>query len=184
MSEHSTPVCVARQEEVEYREVPGWPGYRAGADGSVWSCRDRQGRTGPHWHALRGKTDRRGYRYVVLQVKGRRWYAKVARLVLEAFAGPLAAGMLVRHLDDNPRNDLLTNLAYGTGSDNADDARRNGKLCRGERHGMARLKEADVRRVRALKAAGLTYPEITARTGVKKSLASHIVTGRLWRHVL
>lgn len=28
-----------------------------------------------------------------------------------------------------------------------------------------------------------TYPQITVRTGVKKSLASHVVTGRLWSHV-
>lgn len=26
-------------ESVEYRAVPGWPGYFVGSDGSVWSAR-------------------------------------------------------------------------------------------------------------------------------------------------
>lgn len=35
---------------------------------------------------------------------------------------------LVRHLDDNPTNDKYTNLAWGTKSDNAKDAAKNGLL--------------------------------------------------------
>jgi hypothetical protein len=29
------------QPPVEYRDVPGFPGYRVGTDGSVWSCWER-----------------------------------------------------------------------------------------------------------------------------------------------
>ena len=29
--------------QVEYRDVPGWPGYRVGDDGSVWSLWKRRG---------------------------------------------------------------------------------------------------------------------------------------------
>src|SRR5688572_33310467 len=42
-------------------------------------------------------------------------------LVAAAFLGLCPEGMEVRHLDGNPANNRLTNLAYGTRSDNAFD---------------------------------------------------------------
>jgi hypothetical protein len=51
---------------------------------------------------------------------------RVHRLVLEAFIGPLPDGMEVRHLDDDPNNNHLTNLVYGTRSENMHDRVSNG----------------------------------------------------------
>lgn len=50
----------------------------------------------------------------------------VHRLVMNAFVGPRPAGMEVRHLDGNPQNALLDNLAYGTPSENRHDRRAHG----------------------------------------------------------
>lgn len=47
------------------------------------------------------------------------------RLVARAFLGPTDLP-LVRHLNDDPSDNRLANLAYGTSSDNALDSVRNG----------------------------------------------------------
>ena len=45
-----------------------------------------------------------------------------------AFVGQQAKGVEVRHLDGNPRNNTLSNLAYGTKSDNMQDAAKQGTI--------------------------------------------------------
>lgn len=69
---------------------------------------------------------------------------QVGRLVLEAFVGPCPPGMECCHNDDNPTNNTLGNLRWGTHSDNMRDAYRNGHKARnwggeGESHGRAKL---------------------------------------------
>jgi hypothetical protein len=49
-------------------------------------------------------------------------------LVAEAFLGKRPEGLVIRHLNDDPTDNRLENLKYGTRSENALDAIRNGKL--------------------------------------------------------
>lgn len=51
---------------------------------------------------------------------------RVHQLVLEAFVGPRPEGLLTRHLDGDPTNNRLDNLAYGTPSENMRDRRDHG----------------------------------------------------------
>lgn len=48
------------------------------------------------------------------------------RLVLEAFRGPRPPGMECLHWDDDPNNNSLSNLRWGTRTDNMRDMSRNG----------------------------------------------------------
>jgi hypothetical protein len=50
----------------------------------------------------------------------------VHHLVLAAFVGPCPDGLIGLHWDDDPYNNTLENLRYGTRSDNGTDAVRNG----------------------------------------------------------
>ncbi|WP_418344921.1 NUMOD4 motif-containing HNH endonuclease [Rhodococcus pyridinivorans] len=50
----------------------------------------------------------------------------VHALVAEAFLGPRPDGHEIRHLDGNPSNNQVTNLAYGTRTDQRFDDVRNG----------------------------------------------------------
>lgn len=45
---------------------------------------------------------------------------------MAAFAGPCPEGLEVRHLDGDPANNRLTNLCYGTHSENVQDSLRHG----------------------------------------------------------
>lgn len=72
--------------------------------------------------SLRGK-----HLYVNLRNDGgKRRTRYVHQLVLEAFVGPRPEGQEVRHLNDEPKDNRLVNLAYGTASANMHDRVRNG----------------------------------------------------------
>lgn len=60
-------------------------------------------------------------------------------VILEAFVGPRPEGCEACHQDDNPSNNTIPNLYWGTRSDNLRDAHRNGRMAatrrmRGDAH--------------------------------------------------
>ena len=59
---------------------------------------------------------------VLLTKQGSRKVFSVHVLVMAAFVGPRPEGAVTRHLDGNPLNNHLTNLAYGSQSENLRDA--------------------------------------------------------------
>ena len=59
-----------------------------------------------------------GYALLILSRDGRQFGRYIHHLVLEAFVGPRPEGAEVRHLDGDPRNSTLANLAYGTSGEN------------------------------------------------------------------
>jgi len=150
----------ASDSTVEYREIPGHPGYRVGDDGSVWSCKgptyEKPGR-GIRWILtdrwnllwLNVKPGKHSYARVGLLREGRLKHMLVHRLVLEAFVGPCPEGMECRHLDGDPTNNRLSNLCWGTKMENHADRVTHGTDFRGARCPLARLTEEDVRNIRA-----------------------------------
>lgn len=108
---------------VEYREIQGFPGYRVGNDGSVWSClrscikgriiTDQWRRQKPG--ASKKRTAGRRYLYVNLATGQRKYKTfRIHRLVLQAFVGPCPEGMEARHLNGDPSDNRLENLCWGT----------------------------------------------------------------------
>src|SRR4051812_5908836 len=93
--------------------VLGHPGYEVSDAGRVRS---------PHGLLAAGPGGD-GYPYVSL---GRDCQVKVHTLVLTTFVGPRPPDMECRHLDDNPLNAALTNLRWGTRSENILDRVRLG----------------------------------------------------------
>lgn len=69
---------------------------------------------------------RTGHLWVSLLRNSVRTRRYVHQLVLEAFVSPRPPGCVARHLDDNPSNNSLENLAWGTPSENSFDRVRNG----------------------------------------------------------
>lgn len=165
---------------VEYRDVQGWPGYKVGSDGSVWSNHvARCLPSGDEWHSLVGSRGKNGYVLVSLHAPGVRRRRYVHHLVLEAFVGPCPPGMETCHFPDPARNNnALCNLRWDTRSANARDTRRVG-----EQTSRAKLTEQQVRWARRACAAGVMLKTIAAALGVSGSAVSMIVSRRRWGHV-
>lgn len=116
-----------------WRAVTGFEGlYEVSDDGRVRSLdrvvpRRDGGTTRRPGKELRGSPNTTNGRIEVgLTRQGRRVSRYVHRLVLEAFVGPCPPDMEARHLDDDPLNNSLANLLWGTRSENVRDRVRNG----------------------------------------------------------
>src|SRR5438105_1738263 len=90
---------------VRYRSLAflGYPGYRVGDDGSVWTCKVRIGRKyikTKNWTRMKTSPSKYGgYIRVSLWNEGKSYVATIHRMVLEAFVGPCPKGMQCRHLN-------------------------------------------------------------------------------------
>lgn len=122
---------------------------------------------------------RKGYLSFVFYVNKKPMLRLAHRLVLEAFVGPRSPGEACRHMDGDPTNNALSNLAWGTYSENTQDQIRHGTDTRGERNGGAKLsqKQADEIRVSHLKA---TY--LSELYGVSQATISRIRHGHRYAH--
>ncbi len=129
---------------------------------------------------LRGCVTQKGYVKVSLCWGGVVKGVHVHSLVAEAFIGPRPEGALVRHRDGDQSNNCATNLAYGTSQDNSDDMRRHGRVLAGERHGCAKLTQADVDRIRAL-ADSTTQVELARQFHMSVQQISNIVRRAQWK---
>jgi DNA-binding NarL/FixJ family response regulator len=88
----------------------------------------------------------------------------------------------VRHLDGDPANNQLENLAYGSAKENAADCIAHGRRHRGHKHPMARLTEEQVRIIKD-PARGLSVRTLALLFGVTESHVCNIQAGLTWKHV-
>lgn len=108
----------------EWRPIRGYEGYYEVSDeGDVRSTR----RKGSRGAVLSAGTTKNGYKLVSLWRDGKGTSCNVHRLVAAAFIGECPTGLEVRHLDGNPANNAVGNLAYGTGSENCRDTIAHGR---------------------------------------------------------
>lgn len=148
--------------------------------------RDKIGRGGPDdcwlWTAYR---HRQGYGVVRIGRKVRLAH----RAAYEAVHGKGSAeGLVVRHRCDTPACVNPGHLELGTQADNVRDRdeRERRVAPNGERHGMAKLTEADVREIRATYVRGssdLGQYALARRFGVAQTLIGNIVRREGWAHV-
>ncbi len=135
--------------------------------------------------------------YGNVRMNGERYAHRVAWTMAR---GPIPADLYVLHVCDVPACVNPDHLWLGTKAENNADRKskgRNGRAvgglngrythpettARGERNGFSKLSEADVREIRARRAAGEKLREIAELFGVAKQTVHSIVHGRLWAHV-
>lgn len=173
--------------DVEYRDIPGFPGYRAGSDGSIWSCwgSGHHGKMGGVWKQMTALANPKiGHLHVTLTCPPIRAKRYVHRLIATAFLGPIPSGYEVCHNDGNPANNTPTNLRFDTRKGNLADRVAHGTLNCGERQGHAKLTTAIVRAMRAEYAAGgVSYNTLGARYGVDHSTVYAIIKRKTWTHI-
>lgn len=119
-----------------------------------------------------------------LSVGGKKHYKPVHQLVALAYLGARPKDMVIRHLDSNPLNNHVTNLAYGTQSENMQDAIAFGTMKTGEKCRMAKLSNDDVKHMRWMKSAGFTYSEIAKHyPEVKYGTVWQAVKGKTFKNI-
>ena len=112
----------------EYMDEKWWyadgiPGYMVSNCGRVWSEKSQK------FLKLKDLDDH-GHKGVFLSTPEKKIYRYIHRLEAEAFIPNPDKLPIVRHLDDDPDNNFVENLAWGTQKDNISDAKMNGKTFR------------------------------------------------------
>lgn len=153
------------------KAVPGFEGYYADADGTVWS--DKRGRL----KLLRASWNGRYYNLSLFR-GGRPRTVHLHVAICLAFHGPRPLKGQVRHLDGNPKNNAAPNLAWGTSKENNADRARHRTMPRGSQIHTCRISEADVYAIRHLLSHGQRVCDIAKIYGVSSSAIKHIKQGR------
>lgn len=166
--------------------VAGIPGYHVSKDGRVFSRR-RYGssvRLGSEWKERKLSTGDLGRKeFTARNADGKVFLLRVHRLVLLAYVGPCPEGMECRHLDGNPSNNCVENLAWGTPLQNHEDKRLHGTNPMGERSPSAKLSNEKVVEILLLRDAGESYSRLGKRFGVDGSTIYKICKGKRWAHI-
>ncbi len=158
----------------EIRLVHGSKNLYADTTGGIWRLREN------HWRRLGQALDSAGYSFVRLPkrtVHGTKGNMRVSvhRLVLLAWQGPPPLGHVGMHLNDVKTDNRTENLRWGTVAEN--NAMAVGKPK------SEQLQDGEVDFIRALRAAGYTYREISEKTGVRRNLIQSICTGRAYKRL-
>lgn len=130
-----------------------------------------------------------------------RWLTGAHRLFYELHRGEIPDGLLVCHKCDTPVCVNPDHLFLGTQSDNMRDKVRKGRhkirtrsaaapprarrdsVRKGAQVATSKLTEADVARMRLLRAEGWTYASLGNQFGVDKKTAIRACKGQQWKHV-
>jgi hypothetical protein len=170
--------------EVVYMEIDGFPDYRVGDDGSVWSKRIHD-----EWTRLNPTAEDSGHLYVSLTADASEGAKKrfVHHLVLEAFVSKRPDGLECLHRNGIPSDNSKSNLRWGTRQENVEDAMRHGTTPAGDSHYQSKLSSQHIHVIRGVRQRN------PGKCGVVKFLSrwfdvsystiSDAVAGRTWRGV-
>lgn len=180
----------------EWRIIAEFPEYAVSSLGLIKRvCPDARN------HRLTGlplkpAVSRAGYAFVSLCADGKVFNRRVNRIVCAAFHGPAPSRKHhAAHNDGNSLNNRADNLRWVLGSENEFDKRRHGtarigekhwsksmpeRRAKGEKHGLAKLTEQQVRDIRA---DTRFQREIAAEYGVSQKAVWGIKTRNTWGHV-
>lgn len=176
---------------VIYKEIPDYPGYSAGSDGSIWSHWQFVGAgyggqckyvISDNWKQLKGapRPEDGRLRYTLRRSDGKYIRKYGAHFVLSAFVGPRPDGAECCHKDDVCTNDAADNLRWGTRASNEKDKKRNGRTLQGVKHHAAKLNDEAVANIRRI---GKPLRQHAEKYGVTVALVGMILKGKIWQHV-
>lgn len=167
-------------EIVTYRPIEGFPGYRVGSDGSVWSCRRTL-----KWTRLRPQVTTPGGARVSMRLNGKLKSRCLAKLVCRAFHGPRPLGCCTFHFPDpDPLNNRADNLRWvprGTLLAGRPFANGVWPQPRGEDHPVAKLTSKQVVAIREMIQSGFSCSEVAERFGVSSGHVHGIAQGKFRR---
>lgn len=172
----------------QWKDIPGFEGfYQVSNLGKVRSL-DRVVNTsrGP-WkykgRLLKKLVDGRGYLVINLCSAGTQTTRTIHSLVAEVFIGPRLKSQEVRHLDGSRTNCVLSNLVYGTKSDQFADDIRNGARTLGEKWHASKLLNSEVLEIIVRIKRGEKQVALAHEFSVSPQTICGIKKGRRWAHL-
>lgn len=180
-----------------WKAIPGASGYEVSDRGNIRSVervivqKSRGGASYERVFPAKALTPRKGssgpYLYVNPSVNGKAKNLAVHIAVLTAFVGPKPSPKHEGcHKDDNPLNNTLPNLYWGTRKENEADKKANGGVVYGEQNYNAKLSNAVVAAIKSGEVSLNKYGATTklARAlGVRRSVIESIKNGRAWKNI-
>jgi len=162
----------------DIRPIPGWEGYFASWQGDIFSSKKGV------LKKLKSYREPPSYPRVSLCRNGEIIGYNVHTLVALTFLGERPPHKdLVRHLDGNPSNNAVSNLAYGTYAENEADKEVHGRRLRGHAVAGSKLTEDDVLQIRHLYMDGYSQNAIAETFGLNPTTVFRVIHGELWTHL-
>lgn len=124
-----------------------------------------------------------GYWVVTLSKNNKIFTRVVHRLVAEGFYGPRPKGNVIRHLNGNPEDNRVENLAYGTQKENMQDAIQQDTVEHGERRGNALHTNEEIRQLKRDLICGMSTGEAAKKYKMPQSQVCKIADGNAWKRV-
>lgn len=162
-----------------------YPAYYVSNDGKVGSTRKGGGAPTHHapFHIIKPYTSK-PYFGMTFMIEGKRVPVQIHVLVASAWVGtPEKLEMQVNHKDGNKKNNNFLNLEWTTRVGNGQHASRMGLAASGERNGISKLTEQEVRDIRVMAASGYTQIRLARLFGVSFQTISRVVRRDLWKQV-
>ena len=151
------------------KTIPNFPNYVITKTGHIWSKFSNK--------YLRPCTNN-GRKQLCLWKNGKHYNRLVHRLVLETFVGSCPKGMEACHNDGNPANNHLSNLRWGTKSDNTIDSIKQGMFAN------SKLTKDDVLSIRYMYSKeGYSQHKIAKIYNIGNTTVSYIVNHKTWKHI-
>ena len=109
------------------------------------------------------------------------------RISWELANGPIPRGMFALHKCDNRGCVRPDHLFLGSQRDNVRDAwaKKRAKVPdnAGERHGLAKLSEKEIKEIRTLNESGISQRELARRFNVSNGHICGIIQRKFWKHI-
>lgn len=83
----------------------------------------------------------------------------------------------IRHLDGDHRNNHVSNLSWGTSSENTQDCRLHGRMPIGDKHKNTKILDEDLPKIFEFRRQGFTQEKIASIFGVHRTHIGDILNG-------
>jgi hypothetical protein len=164
--------------------IPEFPQHVISDCGRVFTWTATQRNSSGQMRELAQSKHAKGYRYVRLIYAGRQTTAMIHRLLATLFLpAPSKGQTVVRHLNGNPADNRIENIAWGTQKENMADCIEHGRTLKGGKNPNAKLTEGIINAAHLLVEAGYRVDALATFLGVNPHTLFAALSGRSWEHV-
>lgn len=121
------------------------------------------------------------YKVVLVNKKGKRVTESCGRLCARVFIRPPKENEVLKYLDNNQKNDHVSNLRWISRKECANNAlKKQNYSNKGESNGMSKLNRLKVEEIRAMKATGVPNKTISNEFRISMANVTAIIQRRTW----